>query len=111
MPFRQISAVIISPSRLPPQLRKRPAALQQRSRLPLLKHKAVAHDDDGVGVAQGAEAMREDKAGSPRHEQTHRLLRPCFRQRIDRARGLIENQYPRIGNQSTGEADELPLSE
>ena len=76
-------------------LPQRPAPGKQGPWFALLDHFFIPHHDDPIRLLQEAP----------------RLLRPRFRQRINRARRLVQNQNPGIGDQGAGEADELPLPE
>src|SRR6266700_703263 len=64
-----------------------------------------------IGMADRAQAMGDDEARPARQKHAQRSLNASFRDRIDAARRLVENQNPRIGEHRPGEADRLPLSQ
>ena len=69
-----------------------PAAREQFAVRALLDDVAVAHDEDTVGIADGAQAVRDDKARAAAHEVIHRLLDELLGAGVDRAGRLIENE-------------------
>ena len=78
---------------------------------PLLDDLAVLEDDDQVGVADRRQAVRDDERGAAVQEPPQRVLDLALRADVDRARRLVEDQDPRVGEQRTGERDELALAE
>ena len=63
----------------------------------LLDDAAVAHDEDAVGIADGAQAVRDDKARAAAHEVIHRLLNELLGAGVDRAGRLIEDEDGGVG--------------
>ena len=68
------------------------ACFEQFAVRALLDDVAVAHDEDTVGIADGAQAVRDDKARAAAHEVIHRLLDELLGAGVDRAGRLIENE-------------------
>ena len=59
---------------------------------------AVFQHHDGVGIANGGEAMGDDEGRAAFHQFIHTSSDEFFRMRIDGARGFIQNEDDRIGN-------------
>ena len=72
--------------------RVKPAAREQLRVRALLDDAAAAHDQNAVGIADGAQAVRDDKARAPAHEVIHRLLNELLGAGVDRAGRLVEDE-------------------
>ena len=77
----------------------------------LLDDLAVLEDDDQVGVADRRQAVRDDERGPAVQQAAERVLDLPFGADVDRARRLVEDQDPRVGEQRPRERDELALAE
>ncbi len=79
----------------------------------LLDHLAVLHDENDVRIADGGEAVRDDKARSAEHEPREVFLYLDFRSRIDGRSRLVENEHGRQAEHDASDAQELflPLRE
>ena len=77
----------------------------------LLDDLAVLEHDDQVGVADRREAVRDDERGPAVQEAAERALDLALGADVDRARRLVEDQDPRVGEQRARERDELALAE
>ena len=91
--------------------RVEPALREQLVVRALLDDPAVLEDDDQVGVADRREAVRDDERGPAVQQAAERLLDLALGADVDRARRLVEDQDPRVGEQRARERDELPLAE
>ena len=76
-----------------------------------LEDAAVFEDEDGVHVPDRAQPVSDDEAGSACEEFFQSSLDAYFRERIDGARRLVEDQNPRIGQHRPREANQLALTE
>ena len=77
----------------------------------LLDDPAVLEHDDQVGVADRREPVRDDERGAAGEETTERPLDLALGADVDRRGGLVEDQDARVGEEGTGEGDELALTE
>ena len=77
----------------------------------LLDDPAVLEHDDQVGVADRREAVGDDERGPAVQEAAERPLDLLLGADVDRARRLVEDQDPRVGEQGAREGDELALAE
>ena len=73
--------------------------------LPVLEH------DDQVGVADRREPVGDDERRAAVQQAAQRALDLPLGADVDRARRLVEDQDPRVGEQRPCERDELPLAE
>ena len=73
----------------------------------LLDDASVLKHVDAVGVAHGAEAVRDDEARALLHEPFERFLDLPLRFRVHTRGGLIEQQNRRIAQQGARDADAL----
>src|SRR6202034_246322 len=71
---------------------------------------AVIHDDDPIGLQHRGEPMRDDERRASLHEPLERLLHQQLRFRVERARGLVEEEDGRILENCAGESDALALA-
>src|SRR5262249_11740965 len=77
---------------------------------------AILHDaarvdgDDPVGVPHGRESMSDDEDGAALGDLLHVLLNHPLALIIERARRLVEDQDPGVGDQSTRDGDPLLLT-
>ena len=65
---------------------------------------AVLQHHDGIGVAHGGEAVRDDEGGPASHELVHGPGDDGLGAGVDGARGLVQNHRRRIGD---GGADDF----
>ena len=57
-----------------------------------LDYRAVVHNQDNIGVADGREPVRNNEARSAVHQRVHRLLDMHFCARVDGACRLVEDE-------------------
>src|SRR5689334_20964350 len=70
---------------------------------PFLEH------EDPVGVADRAEPVGDDETSPRPHEPFQRLLHDGFALRVERARGLVQDEDARVLHEGAGYRDTLPL--
>lgn len=70
---------------------------------------AVIQHHDGVGVADRAEAVGDDKHRAALHEPVHALLDEALCPCVDAAGGLVQDQHRRVGHSGPGDGKELAL--
>ena len=70
----------------------------------------LLHDDDGVGIADGAQTVGDDEGAAPLHQRVHAVLYCLLRPGVDARCGLVEDECRRIGNGSAGDGDKLSLA-
>ena len=71
---------------------------------------AGVEHDDLVRVPHGGEPVRDDQHRAVRHQPVDRLLDQPLRLRVQRARGLVENEDRGIPQQRPCDGDPLPLA-
>ena len=71
---------------------------------------AVFEDHDGVGVADGGQAVRDHKRGAATHDAVHTALDELFGARVDGARGLVQDEHRRVGNGHARDGEQLALA-
>ena len=71
---------------------------------------AFLQDDDHVGLANGAQAMRDDNACPPDHHAAEIVLDRAFGFGIKRAGSLVENEDWRVCVECARDGDALFLS-
>ena len=71
---------------------------------------AVAHDQNEVGAANGRQTVGDDEAGTAFHEGIHGLLDLDLSTGIDAGGGLIENEDLGVGQDGTGNGQQLLLT-
>ncbi len=76
----------------------------------LLDDSALLEDDDLVGVADGAEAVGDDEAGSSAPQFGEGGLDEGFTFCVEVAGGFVEDEDPGIGEESTSDGEPLALS-
>ena len=86
--------------------RPRPAA---RCGCPARRSAAV-HHQDGVGVADRRQSVRDDEAGTTRAQRRHRPLDEHLGASVDRARRLVEDEDRRVGEERPGDREQLLLA-
>ena len=69
----------------------------------LLDDFAPFNDEYPIGVADGRKAMRNENHRPPAADLRQIALDNAFGFVIERARGLVENQNPRVGDQGAGD--------
>ena len=75
-----------------------------------LSDAAVFQHENLVGLADGAEPVRDDKRRATDHQPFKRLLNEPLGGGVDTGGGFIENQNRRIGQQRARDADALFLA-
>ena len=76
---------------------------------PALDDAAVLHQQDQVGAPNRRQAMRDDERGASREQCRQRSLDQLLALRVEIARGLVENQYLRCGEQRARDREPLLL--
>src|SRR5260370_38435333 len=76
----------------------------------ILDNAARVDDDDPVGAPHGREPVGDDEDGAALGDLLHVLLNHPLALIIKPARRLIEDQTPRVGDQSTRDRDPLLLT-
>lgn len=71
---------------------------------------AVFEDHDGVGVADGGQAVRDHKRGASAHDAVHAALDELFGARVDGACRLVQDEHRRIGHGHARDSEQLPLA-
>ena len=71
---------------------------------------AALDHQDGVGVHDGVQAMRDHDGGAVLAEMLDRLLHGLFGFRIERRGGLVEQDDRRVADQRPGHRDALALA-
>mmetsp|Transcript_100911 Transcript_100911/g.308528 ORF Transcript_100911/g.308528 Transcript_100911/m.308528 type:complete len:462 (-) Transcript_100911:983-2368(-) len=72
-----------------------------------LDHPPVLHPQDLVGLADRAEAVRNDERGPALHQVLERLLHHVLRDLVERRSRLVQQQDRRIRQDGTRDADAL----
>ena len=70
---------------------------------------AVVDHQHLVGIADGGQAVGDDKAGAPFHQAQQGLLQVLFGARVHVAGGLIQDQDIRVGQHGAGDCQQLAL--
>lgn len=68
------------------------------------------HHDDAVGLLHGGDALRDDNLRRVRDLVVERLADHLVGLRVDRARGIVEDQDLRLLEQRAGDAQTLALA-
>ncbi len=76
----------------------------------LFNETAVVDDEHLVSLADGAQAVGDDEGGAPGHEAQERFLNVEFGARIDAARGFVQDQDARVGEEGAGDGQQLALA-
>lgn len=77
---------------------------------PLVDDPPPVHDDDEVGVPDGAEPVRDDRHGAPPDELGDGGLHRHLVEGVERARRLVEQDHWRVLEQRPRDGDALPLA-
>src|SRR5438128_12614214 len=85
------------------------ASGQERGVVAALDDLARLDHQDQVGVADRAQAMRDDDAGASAQEPAERCLDPLLGAGVDAARRLVEDQDARVGEHRARERQQLAL--
>ena len=72
---------------------------------------AVSDGEHLVGVADGAQPMGDDKRRAAVQQLLQRFLDESLGARIDRGRGLVQDQDAWPGQRRAGDRQKLPLAE
>ena len=75
-----------------------------------LDNLAVAHHQNAVGVADGAQAVRHDKACATGHELVECRLHLQLGARVDTRGRLVQQQDSRVGEHDARNAQQLLLA-
>src|SRR5579885_2547491 len=75
-----------------------------------LDNLAFIHHQDDIGCQDGREAVRDSQRRASLHQRLQSGLDQTLRMRIERARGLIEDQDARIFQDHAGDGDALLLA-
>jgi hypothetical protein len=73
-------------------------------------HSAPVHDRDAIRQVQGGTAVGHEQCRAPLHDLAQRGVDPLFYPGVDRARGVVEDQDARVGQDRPGERDALALA-
>ena len=76
----------------------------------LLGDRAVLDDEDTVGAADGAQAVRDDEGGASLHQRFHAALDQGLGQRVHGGGGLVHDEEFGLGQHGARERDQLLLS-
>src|SRR5262249_33795753 len=86
------------------------ASLDKMVMAAILPDAARVDGDDPVGAPPGREPVGDDEDGAALGDLLHVLLNHPLALIIERARRLVEDQDPRIGDESAGDRDPLLLA-
>src|SRR5262250_221813 len=86
------------------------ASLDEIVMAAILDYAARVDGDDPVGAPHGREPVGDDEDGAALGDFLHVLLNHPLALIIKRARCLVENQDPGVGDQSTRDRDPLLLT-
>mgnify|MGYP005858839049 FL=1 len=75
----------------------------------LLNNLAMVDHDDIIGIPDGAQAVRDDKAGPPLHQAQQRLLDTRLGTRVNTRGRLIKDQDGRVGQNGPSNRQKLAL--
>ena len=67
-------------------------------------------DHDGVGVADGGQAVRDHKGGASAHDAVHAALDKLFGTRVDARSGLVQDEHRRVGDGHARDGEQLALA-
>jgi 1,2-diacylglycerol 3-alpha-glucosyltransferase len=76
----------------------------------LLNDLAITNDDDPVRIADGGQAVGDDKTGASLHQAQQRLLDPGFGARVHAGGGFIEDEDAWVSKHGAGDREQLALS-
>jgi len=68
----------------------------------LFNNVAVFDDQNNVRIADGGQTVGDNEARPALHQVEHRVLDEDFGPGIDRASGLVQNQYLGVGQEGGG---------
>ena len=71
---------------------------------------AVFEDHDGIGVADGGQAVRDHKRGASAHDAVHTALDELFGTRVDARSGLVQDEHRRVGHGHARDGEQLALT-
>ena len=71
---------------------------------------ALPHDEDEVRVADRREAVRDRERRAVGHEPVDGVLHEALRDRVERARGLVEDEDGRVAEDRPRDGDALALA-
>ena len=76
----------------------------------LLDDLAVFDDDDFIRIADGGEAVGDDKTGASLHEAQQGFLDSRFGARVHAGGGFVEDEDARVSEDGAGDGEQLALS-
>ena len=76
----------------------------------LLDDPSVGQHHQAVGGTYRAQTVGDDQRGSSHHQSFQGLLDETFRFSVKGAGGFVEDQDPRVGEESAGNRHPLPLA-
>src|SRR5580658_4363825 len=94
----------------PVEARIAAAGADQLVMVAVLDEAAALDGDDAVGVAHARQAIGDDEHGAALGDAFHVLLDDALALVVERARRLVEDQDPRIGDEGAGDGDALALA-
>ena len=71
---------------------------------------AVFENHDGIGVADGGQAVRNHKRGASAHDAVHTALDELFGARVDARSGLVQDEHRRVGDGHARDGEQLALA-
>ena len=71
---------------------------------------AVLEHQDHVGIADRRQPVGDDERRAAAHQLAHGVLDQHFRARVDAARGFVQNQNRRIGEERPRDRQQLFLA-
>jgi hypothetical protein len=72
-------------------------------------HPSLVEDGDPVGQRQRGAPVGDEQGGAALRERAQRVVDGGFGGGVDRGRGVVEHQHPRVGEHRPGQRDPLPL--
>ena len=75
-----------------------------------LDHPPTLEHHDLVGVADGAQSVRDGQGGAAGHQVVQRSLQLALRAGVQRRGGLVEHEDRRVHQQGAGHGQSLPLA-
>ena len=76
----------------------------------VLNHPTVVEDEDLVGVADGTQAVGDDKRGAALHQPAEGDLKAGLGEGVDRAGRLVEDKDAGVRDEGAGKGDNLLLA-
>ena len=76
----------------------------------LFNDATVVEHDNQVGIADGGQAVGNDKGGAPLHDGVHASLDELLRAGVDTTGSLVENEHARVSHGSSCDGQKLTLT-